>query len=202
MIFTAAGLFKVGLYFIQQLLVWLFVFAAANGFNWASEIWLDRTISFRMIFLRHIRDRNTIEESLGLWRTLDQRWAPSIFAKTANDAADTSGVPIYFRVPLIPPVSRRPFELNPMSQALSIRSWIWKTDGMSFPKISHPDDLVLIMYDIKHWMFLYPQNPPDRPRDRISFADSWNYSVRCQREQQGLPSWRSLDTCCTQGLQK
>lgn len=50
----------------------------------------------------------------------------------------TSGVPIYFRVPLMPPVSARPRALKPRSQAVSIKSCIWKTLGMSLPSCSHP----------------------------------------------------------------
>ncbi len=43
----------------------------------------------------------------------------------------TSDVPMNFLVPLMPPVSRRPWGLIPWSHAASTQSWIWKIDGSS-----------------------------------------------------------------------
>lgn len=54
-------------------------------------------------------------------------------------------MPIYFRVPLIPPVSVRPESLIPLSQALSIKSWSRSIEGSLPGKCSCPGEWVLWM---------------------------------------------------------
>ena len=60
---------------------------------------------------------------------------------------------MYFLVPLIPPVSSRPWALIPWSQAVSIQSWIWKMDGRVPCMYPWPLALVCITYEDNIWMF-------------------------------------------------
>lgn len=66
----------------------------------------------------------------------------------------TSGVPMYFLVPRIPPVSTLPTLLKPLSHASSIISCSWKIVGSSVGKRSCPGSWVSFKKVISIWMFL------------------------------------------------
>ena len=60
---------------------------------------------------------------------------------------------MYFLVILMPPVSARPWELIPASQAASIQSWIWKMEGIFlWRKWLCPGEEVPIMYEVIIWI--------------------------------------------------
>lgn len=67
-------------------------------------------------------------------------FAPSWISHEWSSGSEsfTSGVPMNFRVPRMPPVSILPQLLKPKSHALSIRSCSWRIDGILPGKCSWP----------------------------------------------------------------
>lgn len=85
----------------------------------------------------------------GWWRVSEPSHSQLLSWVTKSSPA--SGVPMYFRVPLIPPVSTLPAGLIPRSQALSISSCRSSMDGTRPGKNSKPCDCAACMYEI--WMY-------------------------------------------------
>lgn len=86
-------------------------------------------------------------------RALDQLLRKTA-AKRSEECGDgTSDVPMYFLVPRMPPVSRRPWALMPRSHAASMMSWMSKMDGKGPIRYSEPLDLVWVMYEHSICMF-------------------------------------------------